>query len=196
MITKLIKERDNMAWSDYDIEENLTSRAEKLVDEIEKENQSQLPNLMSIKQDLAMKVIVVAPDKTMEKWETTLTIPDEPDKFVSGILLTVSDPRVVGYLPSKVIDVVQRAKTSIFEYFSDDPEIRLVYYINDSLPKAVQPFEGNLNVLVTYQQNIEYSIDWRIFINQEFINGRLAHIIIFGDNLRKQILKQRLDGNA
>jgi hypothetical protein len=110
----------------------------------------------------------------------------EPERNVQVQLFTVDDPRVRGYLPSKV-------------WVHDDPQseigprIEMSFYVNPTLPAAAKPFgDGPMYVFALQsdtEEVVEYDVQTRIFIDHILgTDGNIWYVFCFGQAQYDQIV--------
>ena len=98
----------------------------------------------------------------------------------------IDDPKVVGYMPSKI--------------WHDDDGFNLLFYTSPSLPNAARPFGDRpcyaFTLFVRYGTSIEYDWQTRIFIDQVQTKVGMAYVFLFSEADAKSIMQTQWDGDA
>jgi len=140
-----------------------------------------LPPIEEIRKQNTMRIITI--DSSRYLCETKKTALDVVDidgqiKSVYAKIIAIDDPRVNQFMPSKV---VWNDKSEAFD---------VIFYVADSLPKAVRPFEGNTYLMYfypNYGDEVHYDVTMRLFIDQVKTPHGLAMIVMFGDEVYNHV---------
>lgn len=102
---------------------------------------------------------------------------------VETTIYTLTDEKVAGYLPSKV-------------WWDDKKDdLCLLYYVSPALPDQARPF-GTKPVhcfVIDYDHgDVEYDPMWRVFIDQVKTPTGMMIVVMFNDDLYKQIVNKEI----
>lgn len=108
---------------------------------------------------------------------------DHNGEPVETTVYTLIDEKVAGYLPSKV-------------WWDDKKDdLCLLYYVSQALPDQARPF-GNKPVhcfVIDYDHgDVEYDPMWRVFIDQVKTPYGMMIVVMFNDDLYKQIVNKEI----
>lgn len=107
--------------------------------------------------------------------------------FQSLNMWTVNEPRVQGYLPSKV----WLTDTSYGQHVID-----MSFYCNSTLPATARPFgDGPMYVIeleVGSGVRVEYDVEARVFVDQLATNGgKIWYVFVFGEDAASKMFNKR-----
>jgi hypothetical protein len=147
-------------------------------------NKSGLPPLQEVVEQVTMRIITVNTN-SMPKVvkETTLTVTNERGhkSNVVAPIIEITDSRVQGFMPSKI-------------WWNDsDDSFDILFYVNNSLPKAVRPFKDKMYLMSFYPQSmtVEYDVNVRLFLDQIKTNAGMAFVVMFGDESYKSLVIEK-----
>lgn len=98
-------------------------------------------------------------------------------------LYEISEPRIQGYMPSKIM------------YDARREDLACTFYCNDTLPDRVRPFGTDpMYVGVYYPDDVRdtvlYDIECRLFVDQVVTGSGIAYVFVFGQETYEKIVIQ------
>lgn len=111
----------------------------------------------------------------------------------SGCMYTITDPRLVGLLPSKAIYIDGNSVGTA--------QLLMTFYYNKSLPAAARALGKSQPSVIAIAQSagdqLSYNKNLRIFVdNQATSNGVLINVIVFGDDQKAALFANASDERA
>lgn len=149
---------------------------------------SSMPPIEQVKDLYTMKMErIVVEDYPWKQCDTHIDIRVRGSGEVRAVvdLYTVSEPRVQGYLPSKVWMSRTRDLSHVTE---------MVFYCNPTLPDGARPFgDGPMYcwmMAVSSDMTVEYDVEARVFVDQVVFEGAVWYVFVCGeDQLGKLIVR-------
>lgn len=152
---------------------------------------SGMPPIEEVREANTMKIITVNTyhfEQTLVETALRTVHPDGTSDPLIANIMTISDERVKGFMPSKVWT---NPKESI-----GLPPFNILYYVNSALPQAVKPFKDNTYLMYFRpkpEDVIEYDINLRIFMDQIQTNMGTVFVAMFGDEVAGEIVVKDLE---
>lgn len=152
---------------------------------------SNLPPIEQIESDYVMKIErLIVNDYPVQPVRTLLDLKSTVFGFrVQNLMVDlykVWEPRVLGYMPSKVwiTDVSDQGI----------PRLEMSFYVNNTLPAQSRPFGDQPMYVFAIQveptETIEYNVETRVFIDHIMYNGKVWYLFCFGQDHYNGIIAQ------